>query len=107
MDLPALLHYLEQLSIEYEYHEHVAVFTSEQARRLIPPLAGASAKNLFLRDRKGHRHFLLSLPDSKTLDLKSLSVSMGLSGSVARFSRAAAEIPWHYPRRGFPDGFGQ
>jgi len=80
MDLSALLQYLKQLSIQYEYHEHVAVFTSEQARRLIPPLAGASAKNLFLRDRKGHRHFLLSLPDSKALDIKSLAVSLGLSG---------------------------
>ena len=80
MDLPALLQYLEQLSIKYEYHEHLAVFTSEQARRLIPPLAGASAKNLFLRDRKGRRHFLLTLPDSKTLDIKSLAVSLGLSG---------------------------
>jgi Ala-tRNA(Pro) deacylase len=80
MDLPDLLQYLEQLSIQFEYHEHVAVFTSEQARRLIPPLAGASAKNLFLRDRKGHRHFLLSLPDTKTLDIKSLSASLGLTG---------------------------
>ena len=80
MDLPSLLKYLEQLSIQYEYHEHAAVFTSEQARRLIPPLAGATAKNLFLRDRKGRRHFLLSLPDSKTLDLKSLAASLGLSG---------------------------
>jgi len=80
MDLPGLLQYLKQLSIQYEYHEHVAVFTSEQARRLIPPLAGASAKNLFLRDRKGRRHFLLSLPDSKTLDLKSLASSLSLSG---------------------------
>jgi len=58
----------------------VAVFTSEQARRLIPPLAGASAKNLFLRDRKGRRHFLLSLPDTKPLDLRSLSVYLGVSG---------------------------
>ncbi len=80
MELPALLLYLKQLSIRYDYHEHVAVFTSEQARRLIPPLAGASAKNLFLRDRKGRRHFLLSLPDSKAVDLKSLAASLGLSG---------------------------
>jgi Ala-tRNA(Pro) deacylase len=80
MDSPSLLKYLDQLSIPYEYHEHVPVFTSEQARRLIPPLAGASAKNLFLRDRKGRRHFLHSLPDSKILDLKSLSASLGVSG---------------------------
>jgi Ala-tRNA(Pro) deacylase len=80
MELQSLLQYLEQLSIHYEYHEHVAVFTSEQARCLIPPLIGASAKNLFLRDRKGRRHFLLSLPDSKVLDLKSLAASLGLTG---------------------------
>jgi Ala-tRNA(Pro) deacylase len=80
MDSLALLKYLDRLSIQYEYHDHVAVFTSEQARRLIPPLAGASAKNLFLRDRKGRRHFLLSLPDDKILDLKSLAVDLMLSG---------------------------
>ena len=80
MDSLSLLKYLDQLSIQYEFHEHVAVFTSEQARRLIPPLAGASAKNLFLRDRKGRRHFLLSLPDDKILDLKSLAVDLKLSG---------------------------
>lgn len=80
MDTSSLLQYLDQLFIHYECHEHVAVFTSEQARLLIPPLAGASAKNLFLRDRKGRRHFLLSLPDSKTLDLKSLADSLGISG---------------------------
>ncbi len=80
MDTPALLQYLDQLSIPYEYHQHAAVFTSEQARQLVPPLKGASAKNLFLRDRKGHRHFLLSFPDAKSLDLKSLAASLGLSG---------------------------
>jgi Ala-tRNA(Pro) deacylase len=70
MDSTSLLKYLEQLSIHYEYHEHVAVYTSEQARRLIQPLAGASAKNLFLRDKKGKRYFLLTLTDTKTLNLK-------------------------------------
>ncbi len=80
MDTPGLLLFLDRLNIHYEKHDHVAVYTSEQARRLIPPLKGDSAKNLFLRDRKGRRHFLLSLPDTKTLDLKSLAVSLGLSG---------------------------
>jgi len=80
MDTPALLQYLDHLSVPYEYHQHAAVFTSEQARRLVPPLKGASAKNLFLRDRKGHRHFLLSFPDDKRLDLKSLAACLGLSG---------------------------
>jgi Ala-tRNA(Pro) deacylase len=87
MDSTSLLKYLEQLSIHYEYHEHVAVYTSEQARRLIQPLAGASAKNLFLRDKKGKRYFLLTLTDTKTLNLKSLAASLGISG----LSLASAE----------------
>jgi Ala-tRNA(Pro) deacylase len=87
MDSTSFLKYLEQLSIHYEYHEHVAVYTSEQARRLIQPLAGASAKNLFLRDKKGKRYFLLTLTDTKTLNLKSLAASLGISG----LSLASAE----------------
>jgi Ala-tRNA(Pro) deacylase len=87
MDSTSLLKYLEQLSIHYEIHEHVAVYTSEQARRLIQPLAGASAKNLFLRDKKGKRYFLLTLIDTKTLNLKLLAASLGISG----LSLASAE----------------
>jgi Ala-tRNA(Pro) deacylase len=79
MDSISLLHYLEQLNISYEYHDHVAVYTSEEARRLIPPLAGASAKNLFLRDKKGSRHFLLTFMDSKPLNIKALASSLGIS----------------------------
>jgi Ala-tRNA(Pro) deacylase len=79
MDSPALLRFLDQLSIPYEYHAHVAVYTSEQARRLVAPLPGASAKNLFLRDKRGQRHFLLTLDDRKALDLRALAAQLGLS----------------------------
>jgi Ala-tRNA(Pro) deacylase len=58
----------------------VAVFTSQQARDLIEPLPGASAKNLFLRNKKGDRHYLLTVDDRKTVNLKSLAASQGLSG---------------------------
>jgi Ala-tRNA(Pro) deacylase len=78
---------LDSLSIRYERHEHVAVYTSEQARQLIEPLPGASAKNLFLRDRSGRRHFLLTLEDTKALDLKALASQQGLS----KLSLASAE----------------
>jgi Ala-tRNA(Pro) deacylase len=79
MDSTLLLQYLHQLSIPFEYHEHVAVYTSEQARCLIPPLAGVSAKNLFLRDKKGTRHFLLTFIDTKTLNIKELAASLGIN----------------------------
>lgn len=80
MDTRQLLEFLDQHKIGYEYHDHVAVFTSQQARELIEPLPGASAKNLFLRDKKGKRHFLLTVDDKKSVNLKSLAVSQGISG---------------------------
>lgn len=80
MDTCQLLEFLDQHKIGYEYHEHVAVFTSQQARDLIEPLPGASAKNLFLRDKKGKRHFLLTVDDQKTVNLKSVAASQGISG---------------------------
>ena len=78
---------LEELGIQFERVEHVPVYTSEQARALIPINKGASAKNLFLRDRKGKRHFLVMLDDEKTLDLARLAEQIGSS----RLSLASAE----------------
>jgi len=80
MDTSTLLQFLTDHGIPFTYHEHVAVFTSQQARELIEPLPGASAKNLFLRDKKGKRHFLLTVDDNKTVNLKSLAASQGISG---------------------------
>ena len=79
MDNKKLLQFLDHLSISYEFHEHKAVYTSEQARQLIPKLPGVPAKNLFLRDKKGNQHFLLTLEDTKAVDLKSLAAKLGIS----------------------------
>ncbi|MBM3137849.1 MAG: prolyl-tRNA synthetase associated domain-containing protein [Chloroflexi bacterium] len=93
MDSPALLQYLKDNGITFSYHEHVAVFTSQQARDLIEPLPGASAKNLFLRNKKGDRHFLLTVDDRKTVNLKSLAASQGISGlSLASPERLMAYL---------------
>ena len=78
MDPTTLYPFLDRLSIHYEHHAHVPVFTSEQARRLIPTLPGAAAKNLFLGDKKGRRYFLLVLEDTKKVDLKILANGLGL-----------------------------
>jgi Ala-tRNA(Pro) deacylase len=87
MDSPTLLQFLASLSIGYELHAHVAVFTSEQAQRLITRLPGAPAKNLFLRDSKGRRHFLLVFDHAKALDLRALAGQVGAS----RLSLASPE----------------
>ena len=36
-------------------------------------MKGASTKNLFLRDKKGIRHFLVTVQENKKVDLKALS----------------------------------
>jgi len=77
MDSAALFQFLDQLGIHYVRHGHVAVYTSEQLRQVESPLSGISTKNLFLRDKKGTRHFLLILDDTKTLDLKALASKLG------------------------------
>ena len=64
-------------NIEFERHDHPAVFTVEESNRLVPPLKGAKTKNLFLRDRKGIQHVLVVIGHEKRVDLKSLSTLLG------------------------------
>ena len=80
--------FLSLHSIGYERHEHPPVFTCEQAERLVPAMAAARTKNLFLRDRKGTRYFLVVVGYEKSVDLKKLTPLLGVDklslGSVER-----------------------
>jgi len=64
--------YLDGLEISYRVHEHEPVFTCESAARVDRELRGAHSKNLFLRDRPGTRHFLISVVAEKKVDLQAL-----------------------------------
>ncbi len=64
--------FLDNSNIEYERFDHPPVFTVEDVHRLTPDLPGAKTKNLFLRDKKGNRHFLLVVPADKRMNLKAL-----------------------------------
>ena len=83
--------FLDDHDIEYERHDHPAVFTCEEAERLVPPMPGAKTKNLFLRDRKGRRHLLVVVGYEKAVDLKALTSLLGVSklgfASPARLER--------------------
>jgi Ala-tRNA(Pro) deacylase len=74
-----IFRFLEENGIAYERCDHPAVFTCEEAQRLVPPMAGAKTKNIFVRDKRGKRHFLVVVGYEKTVDLKSLSLLMGVS----------------------------
>jgi len=68
-----LLDRLESLGIVYTRIEHPAVYTVEQARSYWSDLEGARCKNLFLRNKKGNRHYLVIVEESKSADLKALT----------------------------------
>lgn len=84
MDLAA---FLAHHAIEAKRFEHPPVMTVEESERLVPPLPGAKTKNLFLRDRKGLRHFLVTVPHDLSVDLAALGVVLG----VGRLGFASAE----------------
>src|ERR671921_1203368 len=68
---------LDALGIRYERHEHPAVFTSADASKYWDPIPGTQVKNLFLRNKKGDRHYLVILEISKQADLRHLVKVIG------------------------------
>ena len=68
-----IYNFLDSIDVSYERFDHAAVFTVSEAKRLSPEMNGASTKNLFLRDKKGFRHFLVTVPQDKQVDLRELS----------------------------------
>lgn len=63
---------LDAIGIRYERFEHPPVFTSEDAASHWTPIGGTPVKNLFLRNKKGDRHYLVILGIDKRADLKQL-----------------------------------
>lgn len=72
--------FLTTNDIPYERADHPAVYTCEQAERLVPPMPGADTKNLLVRDKKGRRHFLVVVGYEKAVDLKALAEALGVTG---------------------------
>lgn len=68
---------LDDLGISYNRHEHPPVYTVEEAEKQWTDIIGAHCKNLFLRNKKGNRHYLVILEASKAADLKSLNKLLG------------------------------
>src|SRR4029078_13239502 len=69
-------------------HERPPVMTVEASERLVPRLPGAKTKTLFLRDKKGARHLLVTVPHDLSVDLKELGATLG----VDRLGFASADL---------------
>jgi Ala-tRNA(Pro) deacylase len=68
---------LDALGIRYDAYEHPAVFTAEEAAVHWAAIPAARVKNLFLRNKKGDRHYLVILPIEKEADLRVLVKVVG------------------------------
>jgi len=74
----AIYSLLDQLAIPYQRFDHPPVFTCEEASKLLPDLPAAKTKNLFLRDPKSERLFLVVSPEDHRVDLKALATMLGV-----------------------------
>jgi Ala-tRNA(Pro) deacylase len=72
-----VLEALDGLGIPYVRHEHPPVATVEEAEKHWGGLKGAHCKNLFLRNYKGNRHYLVIAPVTRGIDLKRLNACLG------------------------------
>ncbi|MGN4989561.1 prolyl-tRNA synthetase associated domain-containing protein [Aeromonas sp. 97A] len=93
----AIYSLLDQLAIPYQRFDHPPVFTCEEASRLLPDLPAAKTKNLFLRDPKSERLFLVVSPEEHRVDLKALPVMLGVKrlsfGSPERLNAVLGLTP--------------
>ena len=81
MDSDQLDRFLADRGIHLERHEHPPVMTVDEADRLVPALPASKTKNLFLRDKKGARHLLVTVPSDCAVDLAALGRLTGISGA--------------------------
>jgi Ala-tRNA(Pro) deacylase len=88
---------LTALGIAWVRHEHPPVFTVEDTKLYWRDLQATHCKNLFLRNNKGNRHYLVIAEASKAVDLKALNRALGedrLSfGSPERLKRCLGLEP--------------
>lgn len=79
--------FLEERGIPFRWVDHPAVYTIEEMEALGLEDMQEIAKNLFLRDAKGKRHFLVVIRADKRADLKQLGELIG----AGRLSFASEE----------------
>ena len=64
--------FLQELNIAFDYHEHPPVPTVEEASRYWAGIDSAHCKNLFFRNHKGNKHYLVVFDYVQTLKISDL-----------------------------------
>jgi Ala-tRNA(Pro) deacylase len=69
---PALYKILDELGIHFDYYEHPPVPTIEEARVYWKDIEATHCKNLFFRNHKGNRHYLVIIEHAHELVVRDL-----------------------------------
>jgi len=67
---------LDYLNISYDYYEHPPVPTVKEASIYWKGIEAVHCKNLFFRNHKGNRHFLVLIEFYRNLDIKDLELRL-------------------------------
>jgi Ala-tRNA(Pro) deacylase len=73
----SVLERLTSLGIVFERFEHPPVPTVEEAVKYWVGIDAAHCKNLFLRNQKGNRHYLVIIAYTKRADLRAVAAQIG------------------------------
>ena len=68
--------YLNKLNIEFKIYHHPALYTCADGDKYGLEFDGMKDKNLFLRNRNKSKYYLVTMPESKALDLKTLALKL-------------------------------
>ena len=79
----------------------IQFYTVEEAKSTRARIDGLHCKNLFLRNQKGNRHFLVIFPADKPVDMKSLAPKLGINRISFCFCSAPTKIYGFKSRFGF------
>lgn len=90
-DKAGTLKFLDDNGYKYDKLEHAAVFTMEEMEAAGITSKGDVVKNLFLRNAKGDKHYLVCVEESKQVDLAKLALKLGSTklsfGSAERLEK--------------------
>lgn len=78
----AVYDFLDQENIAYDVTDHEPVYTMEDMEKAGLPEKGTICKNMFIRDQKGKRHWLIVADNDTQVDLKALGEKIG-AGKVS------------------------
>lgn len=90
-DKQGCIKFLDDNNIKYEKVEHEPVFTMEDMDAAGITKIAPVAKNLFLRNAKGDKNYLVCVPEEKKVDLMKLAMALGSTklsfGSAERLTK--------------------